>query len=171
LLGFSFALCPAWLPCSARTTGTHVDPSQASAGDDAAANTCQCASARRDQSPQARLHAADQRDVTAYTRDQAVLTRDGAADARGLKLAQRDAADEHDNDARAVTGSEVIVLAAGKRKRASRPRAQTAEQDAAPLRIATRRQATANRPPSSACTRSLTASCSQTRLPSPRMTR
>ena len=49
--------------------------------------------------------------------------------ARNLKLAQRHA-DEHDDSAHAVTGSEVIVRAAGMRKRAARQRAQAAEQDA-----------------------------------------
>jgi diguanylate cyclase (GGDEF)-like protein len=103
---------------------------QAPLGDDARAATHRRAAARRDQSAQARLHAADQRDVIAHTRDLAALTRDRVSDARNLKLAQRDAADEHDNGVRAVSGSEVIVLAAGTRKRAARQRAQAAEQDA-----------------------------------------
>lgn len=88
------------------------------------------ASARRDQSPRARLYAADERDVLANTRDLAALTRDQASDARSLKLAQRDAAEAHDQGIRAVSGSEVVVLAAGQRERAARRRAQSAEQDA-----------------------------------------
>lgn len=102
----------------------------ASAGDDAPQDTRRRAGARRDQSTQARLYAADERDVIAHTRDLAALTRDEASDARNLKLAQRDAVDEHTDDTRMVSGSEVIVLAAGKRKRAARRRAQAAEQDA-----------------------------------------
>jgi diguanylate cyclase (GGDEF)-like protein len=98
----------------------------ASAGED----TRWRAGARRDQSAQARLSAADERDVIAHTRDLQALARDQASDARNLKLAQRDAADEHNNGARTVSGSEVIVLAAAKRKRAARLRAQAAEQDA-----------------------------------------
>lgn len=104
----------------------------ASAGED----TRWRAGARRDQSAQARLSAADERDVIAHTRD-LQAARDQASDARNLKLAQRDAADEHNNGARTVSGSEVIVLAAAKRKRAparagarARLRAQAAEQDA-----------------------------------------
>jgi len=103
---------------------------RASPGDDAPADTRQRAGARRDQSPQARLHAADERDVIAHSRDLQALARDQASDARNLTLAQRDAADEHDDSVRIVSGSEVIVLAAGKRKRATRRRAQAAMQDA-----------------------------------------
>jgi len=88
------------------------------------------AGARRDQSPGARLHAADERDESAHTRDLEALTRDQASEGRGLTLAQRDAAEEHDNGLRPISGSEVIVLAAGERKRAARRRAQAAEQDA-----------------------------------------
>ncbi len=98
--------------------------------DDAAENARERASIRRDQSPQARLRAADQRDVIAHSRDLAALSRDETSDARNRELAQRDAAREHAYGARAITGSEVIVLAAGKRKRAARQRAQAAEQDA-----------------------------------------
>jgi diguanylate cyclase (GGDEF)-like protein len=118
------------MPDNASAAPADVIGLQASAGDDAGANSRQRASDRRDQSPQARLHAADERDVIAHSRDLAALTRDQVSDARTLKLAQRHAADENDNDARAVTGSEVIVLAAGQRKRAARRRVQAAEQDA-----------------------------------------
>jgi hypothetical protein len=68
--------------------------------------------------------------VIAHSRDLAALSRDELSDARNLTLAQRNADDEHDDCVRAVSGSEVIVLAAGKRKRAARQRAQAAEQDA-----------------------------------------
>jgi hypothetical protein len=64
----------------------------ASPGDDAPEDTRRRAGARR---IQARLYAADERDVIAHTRDLAALTRDQASDARNLKLAQHDAADEH----------------------------------------------------------------------------
>lgn len=47
----------------------------------------------------------------------AALARDRAAAARDLAMAQRDADYEHD-DARAVTGAEVIMRAAEQRKRA-----------------------------------------------------
>jgi diguanylate cyclase (GGDEF)-like protein len=84
---------------------------------------------RREQSAQTRLRAADYRDAVARARDLAALTRDQASEARNLALARRNADDQHDA-ARPVTGSEVIVLAAGKRKRAARRRAQAFEQDA-----------------------------------------
>jgi diguanylate cyclase (GGDEF)-like protein len=88
------------------------------------------ARARREQSAQARLLAADKRDAIAHARDLVAITRDRAAEARHLALVQRDAAAEHDANERQVTGAEVIILATGKRKRAARQRARAAEQDA-----------------------------------------
>lgn len=89
------------------------------------------ATQRRDQTAQARLNAADERDAIAHARDIAALTRDDRADARNLELARRDAADEDDHDdLRAVSVSEVIIRAAGKRRRTVRQRQQAADQDA-----------------------------------------
>jgi diguanylate cyclase (GGDEF)-like protein len=116
--------------------GTAADTSdgpcdvRAPTGDDPSAAAHKGAGDRRDQSTQSRLHAAEDRDQIAHARDLAALTRDRVSDARDLKQARRDAADDDDDRVRVITGSEVIVVAAGKRKRAARHRAQAAEQDA-----------------------------------------
>lgn len=95
---------------------------------DAAAH--QTVGGRRDQSVQARLHAADQRDANAHARDLTAFTRDQAADARNLQHARRDAAEEHDEDVGAATDAEVIALAAGQCEGPARRRAESTEQDA-----------------------------------------
>jgi diguanylate cyclase (GGDEF)-like protein len=83
---------------------------------------------RREQTAQARLDAGAKRDATAHARDLAALARDRAADARDLALAQLDAAAEQELDARVRTGVDVLISAAGQRKRAAQDRARAAEQ-------------------------------------------
>jgi diguanylate cyclase (GGDEF)-like protein len=81
---------------------------------------------QREQTAATRLESAHERDATAQARDLAALARDRAAAARDLAMAQRDNDDEHD-DARAITGMEVIMRAAEQRSRAADYRAQAAE--------------------------------------------
>jgi diguanylate cyclase (GGDEF)-like protein len=81
---------------------------------------------QREQTAAARLESAHERDATARSRDLAALARDRAAAARDRAMAQRDSDDEHD-DARAVTGMEVVMRGAEQRKRAADYRAQAAE--------------------------------------------
>jgi GGDEF domain-containing protein len=79
------------------------------------------------QAARARLDAADQRDEIAQARDLAAHARDRAADARNLAWAQLEAAVQHDEEARALTGSDSIIRGAAQRKRAARQRAQAAD--------------------------------------------
>jgi phage/plasmid-associated DNA primase len=58
-------------------------------------------------------------------------------------MQQRDAASEREDGARAVTGAQVVIRAAGQRRRAVRERAHAAEQRA--LAAADRRAAAADR--------------------------
>jgi diguanylate cyclase (GGDEF)-like protein len=99
-------------------------------GEDSTADARQRATGRRDQSAQARLQAADGRDAVAHARDLAAFTRDAAADARNLELAWRDGSDEDEGTARVVSGSEVMIVAAARRKRAARYHEQAVEHDA-----------------------------------------
>jgi len=82
---------------------------------------------RREQSAEARLAAADERDATARARDVAAVHRDELAAARQRAAVKRDAIGLRD-DARHISASERIILAAGQRKRAARARADSAEQ-------------------------------------------
>jgi len=82
----------------------------------------------RDRTAGARLSVADQRDAVADDRDRAALQRDRRADERKLAMAQFDAASERDDDARALTGADVLMRAAGQRKRAAQRRSLAAQQ-------------------------------------------
>lgn len=73
--------------------------------DDTPVTVHDLAGSRRDQSPQARLHAADERDVIAHNRDLAALTRDQVSDARNLELAQRER-----HDVLAPTDARLLLL-------------------------------------------------------------
>jgi serine phosphatase RsbU (regulator of sigma subunit) len=86
------------------------------------------AARRRDEAAAARLLAAGRRDAVAETRDLAARARDAAAEARTIEMAELDAASQRDDDARSRTGAEVIIRAAGQRKRAAHRRAQAAHQ-------------------------------------------
>lgn len=81
-----------------------------------------------EQSADARLRAAEQRDAIADVRDVAALARDQAAAARDLAIAQAVLADELDPGERALTaGADATIPAAGSRRRAARQRVDTAE--------------------------------------------
>jgi len=74
------------------------------------------------------MDAAAARDEVSRARDLAALERDVAADARDLAMRQRDRDFEQQDGAHAATGAEIIIRAAGQRKRAVRYRKQAAEQ-------------------------------------------
>ena len=82
----------------------------------------------RDRSASARLAVADKRDVSADARDRAALQRDRLADERRHAIAELDAAAQRDDDARALTGADVLMRAARQRKRAAQRRVLSAEQ-------------------------------------------
>jgi len=82
---------------------------------------------QRAQTSEGRMGAAARRDELAQARDLAALARDEVADARNLAVAQREGAGETEN-AGAVTGAEVVTLAAQQRRRAAQQRELAAEQ-------------------------------------------
>jgi len=82
----------------------------------------------RDRTSSARLAVADQRDASADARDSAALERDRLADERNLAMRRLDAASQHDDEARALTGSDVLARAAGMRTHAAQRRTTAAEQ-------------------------------------------
>jgi diguanylate cyclase (GGDEF)-like protein len=83
---------------------------------------------RREQSAQARLAAADERDVVSVARDVAATRRDEVAAARSRAGVRRTAT--AGGGARPVSASERIIRAAGQRKREARIRAEVAQQGA-----------------------------------------
>jgi serine phosphatase RsbU (regulator of sigma subunit) len=80
----------------------------------------------RNQIARLRLGAADRRDAIADSRDVSGRQRDEAAAARATAMAELDAAFEREDDARAHSGADAIVRAAGQRRRAAERRAQAA---------------------------------------------
>ena len=82
----------------------------------------------RDRTSSARLAVADQRDASADARDSAALERDRLADERNLAMRRLDAASQHDDEARALTGSDVLARAAEMRTHAAQRRTTAAEQ-------------------------------------------
>jgi diguanylate cyclase (GGDEF)-like protein len=93
------------------------------------------------QSPNARLEIAAERDAAAQSRDRAARARDHAADARDRAMAELDVVNVEQDDARSVTGAEVVIgaeaLRAGSaqyRARATEHRALAAEDRAAAAR-------------------------------------
>jgi diguanylate cyclase (GGDEF)-like protein len=72
-----------------------------------------------------RMGAAGERDAAGDARDMAAVSRDRVSDERGLAMTRRDAADEHEG-ARPITGGQVVMLAAERRRRAARDRAHGA---------------------------------------------
>lgn len=85
------------------------------------------AATQRDQSARARLRAGEQRDALADARDVAALARDQAAAARDVATAQAGVVSERADDAPALTGSDMVVNAAGQRRRAAQRRAKAAD--------------------------------------------
>ncbi len=85
-------------------------------------------SREREQTSAGRMHTAEQRDASADARDVAALARDLAATVRDVAMAARDGSYDQFDRARAVTGAEVVVRAAGQRKRAAQQRAESAAQ-------------------------------------------
>jgi serine phosphatase RsbU (regulator of sigma subunit) len=86
------------------------------------------AARRRELSAQARLQAAARRDAAADARDRAALARDAAAAQRNVAMAQLDAATQRDEDSQPLTGAELVVRAAGQRRRAAQRRTMAAQQ-------------------------------------------
>lgn len=81
----------------------------------------------RDHTASARLNVADQRDASADARDRAALKRDRLAEERHRAMEGLDPASQRDDDARALTGTDVLVRAAGQSKRAAQRRALSAK--------------------------------------------
>lgn len=81
----------------------------------------------REERVQARLRAAEQRDALADSRDVAALARDQAAAARDVANAQSAMVDDRGDDTRALTGANIVLRAAERRRRAARQRAKAAE--------------------------------------------
>ena len=86
------------------------------------------AALQRETSTHARLNAADARDAAADVRDAAALARDLDAHARGVAMAELDATAQRAEDARPLTGTDVIMRAARNRKQAAQRRVKAAEQ-------------------------------------------
>lgn len=80
-----------------------------------------------DQSAEARLREAKLRDAEAQARDIAALARDQAAVARDVAMTQAGGEDAALDDAPGPTGSESVIRAAGRRRRARNRRAKAAE--------------------------------------------
>jgi diguanylate cyclase (GGDEF)-like protein len=108
----------------------------------------------RGQSAEVRLANAGRRDTAADASDVAAHARDRAADARDTAMVQTDADCARSDGARAVTGAEVVIRAAGQRKRAEGHRGESARQRmlaAGDRRAAARDRAHAARQRRSAC--------------------
>jgi len=73
------------------------------------------------------LDAANLRDESARARDLAASARDQSAVVRDLLMAARDEGDEGFDNARAITGAEIVIRAAATRRRAAERRALAAE--------------------------------------------
>ena len=84
------------------------------------------AARQRDQTAQGRLLAARRRDEIADARDLAAQARDIAADARNIEMAALDERFQRDDDAHPRSGADVVIRAAGQRKRAAQRRVQAA---------------------------------------------
>ena len=82
---------------------------------------------QRHQSAGARLRAGEQRDAIADDRDVAALARDQAAAAREIAMVQARVVDEGAENAPALSGADLVVRAAGQRRRAAEQRANAAE--------------------------------------------
>lgn len=82
---------------------------------------------RRDQTARARMQTGERRDETASARDIAALARDRAADARDRAIAQHELAEEETAGPRALSGTDNVIRASGRRRRAAQHYAQAAE--------------------------------------------